>query len=67
MADNLSIDDRTCATFETPDGDIFQLTTWSFIIDRLQQNLTPTLEQLTLINTALTAIDTKLDDWIPDE
>ena len=61
----MAIDERTPATFEVPDGDLIKLPTWAFIIDRLKTNLTPTLDQLTLINAALRMIDTKLDDWIP--
>ena len=66
MAANTNIDDRTPMTFELPDGDLVTIPTWAFIIDRLGSDLRPTIDQLLLINTALQAIDTKLDDWIPD-
>jgi hypothetical protein len=58
------VDDRTPLTIEQPDGDVIQLPTWSGIIYRLEENLTPSIDQLTLINSALDNIDKKLDDWI---
>lgn len=60
------VDDRTPVTIEQPDGDVVQLPTWSGIIYRLEENLTPSIDQLTLINVALNKIDQKLDEWLPN-
>ena len=60
------VDDRTPVTIEQPDGDVVQLPTWAGIIYRLEENLTPSIDQLTLINVALNKIDQKLDEWLPN-
>lgn len=58
-------DDRTPATFKTPEGDIIKCMTWAGIVDKLAYLLDPIIQLQTNINESLTIIDNKLDDWIP--
>ena len=60
-----SRDDRKPATFKTPEGDIIKCMTWAGIADKLAYLLEPIITIQTNINESLTAIDNKLDDWIP--
>lgn len=60
-------DDRTPATFKTPEGDIIQLMTWAGIADKLAYLLNPLIDSMSLINGSLDLINTKLDEWIPDD
>jgi len=57
-------DDKTPVTFILPDGDNVALVTWSYISDKLSGVIDPLATSISLINQSLTAIDTKLDDWI---
>jgi hypothetical protein len=54
-------------TFKLPDDDEVSLIPWKYVIDRLTVDLQDTVSQLQMINTSLTAIDTKLSDWIEEE
>ena len=57
-------DDKTPVTFILPDGDNVALVTWSYISDKLSGVIDPLVTSISRINQSLTAIDTKLDDWI---
>jgi hypothetical protein len=60
-------DDKKPATFKTPEGDIIQLMTWAGIADKLAYLLNPIIESMASINASLDSINTKLDEWIPDD
>jgi hypothetical protein len=60
-------DDKTPATFKTPDGDIIQLMTWAGIVDKLEYLLLPIIASETSINESLSTINNKLDEWVEPE
>lgn len=62
-----NINPATPVSFDLPDGDSVALIPWEYVAEKLNEGLTPALDSLELINTHLTAIDNKLDDWLPSD
>jgi|LSQX01.1.fsa_nt_gb hypothetical protein len=63
----MAIDNKTPLIFKLPDGDIVALPTWDYIINKLEEALTPTLDSIEIINSKLQLIDNKLTQWIEEE
>lgn len=59
-----SFDDKTPVSFYLPDGDVAKLVTWAYIENKLDTELTTTLDQIESINTQLTRIRDRIDEWI---
>lgn len=57
-------DQKIPVTFILPDGDVVSLITWEFVLDKLQQNLNPTVTKLGEINNHLKQIDDRLAEMI---
>lgn len=53
--------------FKLPDGDEVTLVPWEYIIDRLTEDLTPLVQELSTTNTALKSIDDTLQSWLDSE
>jgi hypothetical protein len=53
--------------FKLPDGDEVALVPWEYIIDRLTEDLTPLVQELSTTNTALKSIDDTLQSWLDGE
>lgn len=60
-------DQRIPVTFDLPDGDSVALITWEFVVDKCNDILSGIIDNISLMNVDLARIDTKLDDWIPDD
>lgn len=59
--------DKTPVQFILPDGDTAAVVTWPFVIDRLEQNLNPIIDELTLSNNHLKRINDAIERMIePD-
>ena len=50
--------------FKLPDDDEVALVPWEYIIDRLTEDLTPLVQELSTTNTALKSIDDTLQSWL---
>ena len=53
--------------FKLPDDDEVALVPWEYIIDRLTEDLTPLVQELSTTNTALKIIDDTLQSWLDGE
>jgi hypothetical protein len=53
--------------FKLPDDDEVALVPWEYIIDRLTEDLTPLVQELSTTNTALKTIDDTLQSWLDGE
>lgn len=53
--------------FKLPDDDEVALVPWEYIIDRLTEDLTPLVQELSTTNTALKSIDDTLQSWLDGE
>lgn len=60
-------DQKIPVTFKLPDGDVVSLITWEFVLDKLQQNLNPTVTKLGEINNHLKQIDDRLAEMIEEQ
>ena len=60
-------DQKIPVTFTLPDGDVVSLITWEFVLDKLQQNLNPTVTKLGEINNHLKQIDDRLAEMIEEQ
>ena len=60
-------DQKIPVTFTLPDGDVVSLITWEFVLDKLQQNLNPTVTKLGEINNHLKQIDDRLAEMILEQ
>lgn len=60
-------DQKIPVTFKLPDGDVVSLITWEFVLDKLQQNLNPTVTKLGEINNHLKQIDNRLAEMIEEQ
>lgn len=60
-------DQKIPVTFTLPDGDVVSLITWEFVLDKLQQNLNPTVTKLGEINNHLKQIDNRLAEMILEQ
>lgn len=66
MATN-NFDDTKPVTFELPDGDVANLITWAYVVKKLNEQLQPTITEIGKINTALTRINTRVDQWLEEQ
>lgn len=64
---NMARDQKIPVTFTLPDGDVVSLITWEFVLDKLQQNLNPTVTKLGEINNHLKQIDDRLAEMIEEQ
>ncbi len=53
--------------FKLPDNDDVALVPWEYIIDRLTEDLTPLVQEISTTNTALKTIDDTLQSWLDGE
>ena len=53
--------------FKLPDHDDVALVPWEYIIDRLTEDLTPLVQELSTTNIALKSIDDTLQSWLDGE
>ena len=60
-------DQKIPVTFTLPDGDVVSLITWEFVLNKLQQNLNPTVTKLGEINNHLKQIDDRLAEMIEEQ
>jgi hypothetical protein len=67
MAEFITNDSNRPVTFNLPDNDKVALIPWQYVLDRLTEDLKPTIMEIQSINTHLNQISTKLNDWIPEE
>jgi hypothetical protein len=66
MAEFITNDSNRPVTFKLPDDEV-ALIPWQYVLDRLTEDLQPTITEMQSINTHLNQISTKLNDWIPEE
>ena len=64
MANNNTVDKKLPVQYILPDGDIVQVPTWEWIIDRMEENLNPLIDQLALINDQLGRVNNRLGQLI---
>lgn len=60
----MSVKASTPVTFELPDGDSVALIPWAYVVEKLDEALTPVLDSIEIINTKLTVIDNQLSNWL---
>ena len=60
-------DPKTPVTFNLPDGDSVALIPWDYVIDKLNEFLTPVADSIESINSDLTRIDNKLSEWVDED
>lgn len=56
----------TPLTFELPDGDVVEVITWDYVLEKSKEILTPTIDHISVINSQLERIDNKLNEWVED-
>lgn len=59
-------DNKIPVTFILPDGDIAELITWDYVVDKLTKTLSGMMDDMDHINGHLTRIDNKLTTWLPE-
>lgn len=59
-------DNKIPVTFLLPDGDIAELITWDYVVDKLTKTLSGMMDDMDDINRHLTRIDNKLTSWLPE-
>lgn len=57
----------TPLTFELPDGDVVEVITWDYVLEKSKEMLTPTIDHISVINSQLERIDNKLNDWVEND
>lgn len=57
---------ETPVEFELPDGDVAALIPWPYVINQLTEPLSAITTSLANINSSLTQISDRLDDWMPE-
>jgi hypothetical protein len=67
MAEFIINDSNRPVTFKLLDDDEVALIPWQYVLDRLTEDLQPTITEMQSINAHLNQISTKLNDWIPEE
>ena len=60
-------DDKIPVNFNLPDNDQAQLITWAYVEDKLDKELTDTLNQIDSINTQLGRIEARIDEWLEEQ
>lgn len=60
-------DDTKPLSFELPDGDVANVITWAFVLNKLSQELQPTISLLGNINADLQRINTRVDYWLEQQ
>lgn len=63
----MPINPATPLTFETPDHDVYTAIPWAYVVEKMNEALTPVLNNVALINGYLTTIDTKLGQLVADQ
>lgn len=56
----------TPVTFNFPDGDVAEVITWDFVLEKLDHEMASTLEKMYSSNTHLKNIADKLEEFIDD-
>ena len=59
-------DNKIPVTFLLPDGDIAELITWDYVVDKLTKTQSGMMDDMDDINRHLTRIDNKLTSWLPE-
>ena len=59
-------DNKIPVAFLLPDGDIAELITWDYVVDKLTKTLSGMMDDMDDINRHLTRIDNKLTSWLPE-
>lgn len=54
-------------TYELPDGDIVQLCTWAFVLEKLKTLFVPMTDAITAENEDLDAINNRILEWIAEQ
>lgn len=67
MADQTNFDDSIPVEFHLPDGDVAHLITWAFVLKELNERMGSMLNDLTLINGALSSINARVDEWLEEQ
>lgn len=57
---------KTPVEFELPDGDVVALIPWAYVVQELTEPLSAITTSLANINSSLTQISDRLDDWMPE-
>ena len=57
----------TPVTFKFPDGDVAEVITWDFVLEKLEHEMASTLEKMRHSNTHLKNIADKLEEFIDDD
>lgn len=60
-------DNKIPVTFNLPDGDVAVVVTWEYVMDKLEEFLTPVADSVESINNDLERINNKLTQWIPED
>lgn len=59
-------DPKKPLTFQLPDNDNVALVTWDYIINKLTEDLTETIDVVEEINKDLKLIDAKIGKWLEE-
>jgi hypothetical protein len=60
-------DDSIPVTMNLPDGDVARLITWAYVLKELNEQLLPSVLALESINTQLSRINTRVDEWLEEQ
>lgn len=60
-------DPKMPVTFDFPDNDSVALIPWAFVVDKFEKILSGVLDNMSLINTDLNRINTKLSTWVEED
>lgn len=60
-------DDKVPVNFILPDNDQAAVVTWAYVEDKLDKELTDTLNQIDSINTQLGRIEARIDEWLAEQ
>lgn len=53
-------------TFQLPDGDSVSLVTWEYIVNKLESNLSTTIDTIEEINKDLNIINDRIGEWLKE-
>ena len=67
MANQTNFDDSIPVEFTLPDGDVARLITWAYVMKELNERLTPMLDNMDIINGALSSINDRVDEWLEEQ
>lgn len=60
-------DDKVPVNFILPGKDQAVVVTWAYVEDKLDKELTDTLNQIDSINTQLGRIEARIDEWLEEQ